>query len=107
MGFIDSIIQGIKDNLKWRVRGEAIRGVEKGIGSIIKKAKDRCPKCGKPITEVGARFCPNCRAKLILVCSNPFCQRESPLGTKFCPFCGAKMTKTKKSPETKSPESQK
>ncbi len=107
MGFLDSIIQGIKDNLKWRARGEAIKGVEKGIGSVIKRAKNRCPKCRKPITEEGARFCPHCRAKLVLVCPSPNCQRESPLGTEFCSSCGAKLTKTKKSPETKLPESQK
>lgn len=96
MGFFDNTIQGVKDNLKGRARGEAIRGVEKGIGSIIKKVKNKCPKCGKSIAKEGLRFCPHCGAKLVFICPNPNCQQESPLGTKFCPFCGAKLTRTKK-----------
>ena len=95
MEFFDNIIQGLKSNLKSRVQGEAVRGVEKGIESMIKKVKHRCPKCEKMITEEGARFCPHCRAKLVLICPNPNCQRESPLGTKFCLSCGAKLTKDK------------
>ena len=96
MGFFDHTIQGIKNNLKQKARGEVVRGVEKGIGSIIKRVKNRCPKCGKPITKKELKFCPYCGAKLVLVCPNSTCQRESPLRTKFCPYCGTELRKTEK-----------
>lgn len=105
MGLFNDIARGIKNSLKWRARSGLTKGIEKGIDSVVKNFKDRCPKCGKPITEIGARFCPHCRAKLVLICPNPNCQREASLGTDFCSFCGAKLTRAKQSPETKTPES--
>jgi rRNA maturation endonuclease Nob1 len=109
MGILDDAFQSVKSNLKWKAQSEVNSGIEKGIRSVISKFKNRCPKCGKPVTEEGAKFCPNCRANLILTCSNPDCRHTLPLGTKFCPSCGTELKLSKASepqaPETKSPES--
>ncbi|MDD5547789.1 MAG: zinc ribbon domain-containing protein [Candidatus Pacebacteria bacterium] len=95
MDFLNSIIEGIKNNLKWKAQSAAAGGLETGIGSVIKKFKggNKCPSCKKPIAEENAKFCPNCRAKLILKCSKPDCGRESKLGTQFCPSCGTDLSK--------------
>jgi len=98
MGFLDSILEGVKNNLKWKIQSEAAGGLEKGAGAVIKrlKGKNKCPICREPVTEMDAKFCPHCRAKLILVCPNQDCKRESPLDTQFCPFCGTELPKAEK-----------
>ncbi len=99
MGFLDSMLEGAKNSLKWKVQSEATggieKGIERGIGAIAKrlKSKNKCPACKEPITEIDAKFCPHCRAKLILVCPNQDCKRESPLGIQFCPSCGTELSK--------------
>lgn len=91
MGILDDAVNSVKNSLKWKAQGAINSGVEKGIGSVISRFKNKCPKCGKAVTEEGAKFCPNCSANLVLTCSNPNCQRISPIGTKFCPACGGKL----------------
>lgn len=98
MGFLDSILEGVKNTLKWKVQSGVTGGLEKGIGAVVKgfKGKDKCPSCKEPITEMDAKFCPHCRAALVLVCPNQDCKRESPINTKFCPSCGTELPKTGK-----------
>ncbi|MDD4333200.1 MAG: zinc ribbon domain-containing protein [Patescibacteria group bacterium] len=93
MGIINDFVSGVKNNFKWQAQSAVIGGTNKGIKSVIKIFKNKCPKCGKPVKEEAAKFCPNCRANLVLVCKNPNCQRQSPLNTKFCPSCGSDLTK--------------
>ncbi|MDD5431077.1 MAG: zinc ribbon domain-containing protein [Candidatus Pacebacteria bacterium] len=95
MNFIDSLLEGIKNSLKWKVQSGAVGGLETGLGSVMKKLKGgkKCPSCKNPVTEIDAKFCPNCRANLILKCPKQDCGRESPLGTQFCPTCGTELSK--------------
>ena len=50
--------------------------------------KETCPKCGAAVKK-GAKFCPECGAKLAAVC--PKCGAEVKPGAKFCPECGNKL----------------
>jgi len=96
MGLLDDLVSGVKNSLKWQAQTAVTGGITSGISSVIKKFKNKCPKCGKPITDPSAKFCPNCRANLVLVCKNKDCGRESPRGTKFCPSCGSDLQNAKK-----------
>lgn len=91
MGFVDDIINRIKNEVSWKVG----QGVSEGIGQVTskifkKKAPEnnspKCPKCGKEIIEAGLKFCPDCGAKLMLTC--PKCNVDFPVGKKFCAQCG-------------------
>lgn len=98
MGFLDNMFEGVKNNVKWKVQNETVGGLEKGIGAVVKKIKgeSKCPACKKPVTETDAKFCPHCQAKLILICPNQDCKRESSLDTQFCPSCGTELSKAGK-----------
>jgi hypothetical protein len=56
----------------------------------------RCPTCGATV-EAGAKFCPNCGAKLAppappaAPTQCPKCGAKLPAGAKFCPACGEKI----------------
>lgn len=96
MGITDDLFSSLKNTLKGRAESAVIGGVDKGIRSAISKIKNRCPKCGKPVEDTTAKFCPNCRANLVLTCPNPNCQKTLALGTKFCPACGTELEPKKK-----------
>ena len=51
------------------------------------REKAVCPSCGAAVA-IGAKFCPNCGAKHLLVCSE--CGHALNPGAKFCENCGAK-----------------
>ena len=51
------------------------------------REKAVCPSCGAAVA-IGAKFCPNCGAKHLLVCSE--CGHALNPGAKFCESCGAK-----------------
>lgn len=88
MGFIDDIINRIKNEISWKVG----QGVSGGIGQVTSKIfnkkppENKCPKCNKTIAEAGLKFCPDCGAKLLLTC--PKCNVDFPAGKKFCAQCG-------------------
>ncbi len=48
-------------------------------------ARITCPSCGQSVAE-GAKFCPNCGAKLALECAE--CGAPVAPGAKFCSNCG-------------------
>jgi predicted amidophosphoribosyltransferase len=55
---------------------------------MIQPVTANCPKCGKP--TLGAKFCPECGAKVEAAptaCSSCGAQLN---GAKFCPECGTK-----------------
>ena len=91
MGFADDMLNKIKNELSWKVGQGVSSGVNKVASKIFNK-KDvgpktlKCPKCGREITEVGLKFCPDCGTKLLLTCSK--CNIDYPVGTKFCTQCG-------------------
>lgn len=94
MKIFDDLISGVKNSLKWQAQNAVTGGITSGvsgISSIIKKLKNKCPECGKAIPDESAKFCPNCRAELVLVCKKEGCGRELPRGTKFCPSCGSEL----------------
>lgn len=101
MGFVNDLISGVKNNLKWQAQSAVVGGIGTGVKSAFRGLKNRCPQCGKPVTDSAANFCPNCRASLVLICKNPMCARQSPLGTKFCPGCGSKLKPAKSVEEEK------
>jgi rRNA maturation endonuclease Nob1 len=91
MSIIDDLVSGVKNNLRWQAQSAVTSSMDKGVRTVVKNFKNRCPKCGKAVKEEGARFCPNCQAKLVLICPNSNCGRELPLKTKFCPSCGSSL----------------
>lgn len=91
MGFVDDIINKVKNEVSWKVGQEVSSGISKASSKIFdKKAPEnklpKCPKCGRQISEVGLKFCPDCGGKLIANC--PKCNVDYPAGTKFCTQCG-------------------
>ncbi len=56
--------------------------------------KIRCPQCGT-MADAGAKFCPQCGAKLLQPSAPPTncpkCNAKLPAGAKFCPSCGEKI----------------
>ena len=54
----------------------------------------KCPKCGKAL-QPGAKFCPNCGAKIPQPAATPQfcpnCGKQLKPGAKFCPNCGTKI----------------
>lgn len=94
MGLIDDLASGVKSSLKWQAQSAVSGGLTTGIAGIssaIKKLKNKCPECHKPLPDESAKFCPNCSAALVLTCKKEGCGRESPRGTKFCTACGSKL----------------
>jgi len=93
MGILDDLLSGVKNSLKWQAQSAVTGGISSGVSSIVKKFnnKNKCPECGKAITDETAKFCPNCRAELVLTCKKEGCGRELPRGTKFCPSCGSEL----------------
>ena len=53
-------------------------------------AKAFCPECGNPV-EAGAKFCPNCGAKMAAASVCPGCGQPVQPGAKFCANCGQKL----------------
>lgn len=49
-----------------------------------------CPHCGASLVP-GAKFCPECGARLSTQKTCPECGAEIPAHVKFCPECGAKQ----------------
>lgn len=88
MGFVNDIINRIKNELSWKAGQEVSGGISRVAGKIFNKKtpENKCPKCKKIITETGLKFCPDCGAKLTLTC--PKCNVDFPVGKKFCPQCG-------------------
>ncbi len=98
MGIFDNVISKVSSDLQYRAGSEISSGIEKkvkgGIDKVTgKKQSDNknCPKCKKPLTSEGLKFCPECGEKLILTCET--CSIEYPIGTKFCTQCGKALKK--------------
>ena len=53
-------------------------------------AAETCAKCGHPLSA-GAKFCPECGAKVAASSFCPNCGKKVPAGSKFCPECGSKL----------------
>lgn len=53
-------------------------------------AAGTCAKCGHPLSA-GAKFCPECGAKVAASSFCPNCGKKVPAGSKFCPDCGSKL----------------
>ena len=53
-------------------------------------AAGTCAKCGHPLSA-GAKFCPECGAKVQASSFCPNCGKKVPAGSKFCPDCGSKL----------------
>lgn len=91
MGFVDDIINRIKNEVSWKVGQEVSGGISKVASKIFKKGAPenklpKCPKCKKEIIDPGLKFCPDCGAKLMATCVK--CNLDYPTGTKFCTQCG-------------------
>jgi len=90
MGMFDSIVGRVQSDLTYKAGSEitsAITGAaKKGAG---RDATPKCPKCKKPLQDVSVAFCPECGAKLHVICEK--CTKEYPVGTKFCTQCGEKL----------------
>ncbi|MFA6341022.1 MAG: zinc ribbon domain-containing protein [Candidatus Paceibacterota bacterium] len=88
MGFMDDMVNKVKNEVSWKVGQGVSSGISKASSKIFeKKAKvPKCPKCGKEITDPALKFCPSCGAKLLATC--PKCNIDYPIGTKFCTQCG-------------------
>ncbi|MFA5108902.1 MAG: zinc ribbon domain-containing protein [Candidatus Micrarchaeia archaeon] len=95
MGILDGLANKVKSDLEWKAGQEISTGVAKGASKVLNKDgsssgdKSKCPKCKKPITESGLKFCPECGAKLTLTCKK--CAVDYPVGTKFCTKCGTAL----------------
>lgn len=93
MGILDGLANKVKSDLEWKAGQEISTQVSKKASGILNKNsgpdKSKCPKCKKPITESGLRFCPECGAKLILTCKK--CNVDFAVGTKFCTKCGTAL----------------
>ncbi len=58
-----------------------------------KEAQIKCPSCGHEVKK-GAKFCPECGAKIVVAPTKKFCPncgKEITGSGKFCPECGAKL----------------
>jgi len=91
MGFLDDIKNRVKNEVSYKVGQGASEGIDKITSRIFNKTSSgekmpKCPKCGKEISDLGLRFCPDCGQKLLLTCSK--CTVDYPSGTKFCTQCG-------------------
>jgi predicted RNA-binding Zn-ribbon protein involved in translation (DUF1610 family) len=91
MGFLDDIVNKVKNEVSWKVGQEVSSGISKASSKIFEKKSPeakipKCPKCGKEITDPTLKFCPECGAKLLVTC--PKCNIDYPIGTKFCTQCG-------------------
>lgn len=82
------IFDRVKSDLEWKAGQEVSSTIFKGASKLFKKGEkvNKCPKCKKPITESGLKFCSSCGAKLMVTCQK--CVKDFPVGTKFCDQCG-------------------
>lgn len=91
MGFIDDIVNRVKNEVSWKVGQGVSGGISQATSKIFNKKTPeatipKCPKCKKEITDPALKFCPDCGTKLIVTCSK--CNIDYPVGTKFCTQCG-------------------
>ncbi|MCC7570865.1 zinc ribbon domain-containing protein [Candidatus Micrarchaeota archaeon] len=92
MGFLDNVVNKVKDDLSWKAGQEISSGIAGGAKKAVKgdpNAKKKCPKCKKQITDSSLKFCPHCGTKLFVTCGK--CNIDYPVGTKFCTQCGGKL----------------
>jgi len=61
-----------------------------GTETWRKGTRANCPSCGKPISGVAVKFCPECGAEILAEKKCVKCGVKLPAGAKFCTECGTK-----------------